>query len=156
MASCRVCLSPHRREIEGLVRSKEYPWAYIAEKYCGVFGCEKRQLEASIRCHIKGRHKIVENVGILHPSQVQDGPVNLETFSQKLLDIANRQVFEDPSKVKVRDALAAQKLLIEKAKVKIGETALMMSMAKLFGGFEQPIPIKGEEVVDGTLQPNQE
>lgn len=95
---------------------------------------------------------------IVHPSQVQTGPVNLENFAQSLLDIAAQQIITEPEKVKIKDALTAQKLLIEKQKVKIGETALMMSMAKLFGGFTdgKPVAIEGQPVTDGLLPANQD
>ena len=148
---CRICTSPHRHEIDSLV--KDTPISDVCRQYAVVYGCTERQLQGSIRNHMRGRHKLPKQEVIMHPSQVSEGPVNLDTFAQSLLDIAGKQIAMDPSKVKIRDALAAQKLLIERQKVKIGETALMMSMAKLFGGFKE---IQGEElpVLDGTVRPD--
>jgi|SRR3990170_6794278 len=152
---CRICASPHRREIEEL--SKDIPISELARKYSTVFGVDVKALDPSIRRHLKGKHKISKMMEvIMHPSTPTDKTPNLEGFVQSLLEIANVNVLEDPSKVKIRDALMGQKLLIEKQKVKIGETALMMSMAKLFGGFPDAPALKGEEVVDGLIQPNQE
>ena len=154
LARCRICASPHRREIESLVG--EVPVSELARKYQPVFGCGLDALDASIRRHTKGKHKLSKIMEvIMHPSTPTDKAVNLEGFAQSLLEIANVNMMEDPSKIKVRDALAAQKLLIEKQKVKIGETALMMSMAKLFGGFPDAPILPGEEVISGLIQSDQ-
>jgi hypothetical protein len=117
-------------------------WKKIAKNYAKLMDCTESQLYFSLRTHITNRHKPADVIIVPQGER----RASVESFAQKLLDIGQARIDTDPSKVQIKDVISAQKLLIEKSKLKLGEASLMLNMAKMFGGFGEPEPIEGEEI----------
>jgi hypothetical protein len=107
-----------------------------------------------VRRHIKEKHG-ASNITMIQfqkDSVVVQPGVTIESFAQKLLEMGSIKVQQmNPDEVALKDVIAAQKLLIEKQKVKLTEDQMMLQMAKLFGP-QVPEPIEGE-TVDGNPRP---
>ena len=71
---------------------------------------------------------------------------SVEALADGLLKIGMMIVERYPDQVKLRDVMAAQKLLIDKANLSTQESALKIAMARFFGGFPEK-PIKSDEPV---------
>jgi len=142
---CRICVSPYRSEIETLLRST-VNMGEIVKKYADLMKISSDSLRFSLKNHINKRHAPARAVLIPEFGQ---RVTTLEGFAQKLLDIGNTMVDADPSKVKIADVISAQKAVTERQKLKLGESELMIKVARMFGGL--PEPIQGEEVEDGKL-----
>lgn len=148
---CRVCLSPFRSEMEAAIKANVRS-GEIVKKYAPLMKTTENKLYQSLRKHLLNNHAPVN--AVLVP-QVGQKIATLENFAQKLLEIGMDKAEKSPEKIQIKDVIAAQKAVTEKAKLKLGETELAIKMAQLFGGIS-PTPIQGEEVsnerVSGTNQ----
>lgn len=149
---CDICLSPYRTEIEAMINA-HIPQIEIAKKYLDKFpGCTKVQsLRRKVSRHIRHLDK-ARNFNVI--KLPDDSPhahmprVSMEQFAQRMLEIGSKALdFYElcPSKIKLADVIATQRLLVEKQRLSIHEDALKLAMARFFGGF--PVPkdsIEGE------------
>jgi len=155
---CPVCLSPWRSEIEGMYRDRK-EIKTIALKYRERFPDYKnwRTVHALFTRHFK--HQALASA--IEATQVPNDPTaivlprtTLESLAQRLLDIGGKGIEfyeKNPSfasKLPLKYALDAQKLLIMRQRNQISENALKISLARMFGGFplEMPAAVEGELV----------
>lgn len=151
---CDICVSPWRGQIESAIDAHMLR-KDICAKYMQYFpGCNVPvSFLQKINIHIKHRSRAANIMsfaasgGVGNPSESR---ASLESLAQKLLVLGDKAVdlmMNDPSKVDMKDVLTAQKLLIDKKKVRVQEDALKLGMAKFLGGFEDP-DIEEGEVID--------
>ena len=116
---------------------QRYSQRVVASKYGKYFACSLDTLRTTLSRH-KNRH-LGHPAAILVPFS-QDGsnnhmsPVKLETLAQRLMDIAMVIASDSPEQVKIRDALAAQELLLKWQSVQAREDNFKTILARLFGG----------------------
>lgn len=139
---CRVCVSPYRSEIETMLRSP-VKIGTITSKYAPLMKCTPDQLYYSLKAHIKNRHAPSKAILLAESGQSR---ATLDNFAQKLLEIGTNMIETDPSKVKLADVISAQKAVTDRQKLKLGESELMLKVARLFGGLPEPEVLEGEEV----------
>jgi hypothetical protein len=154
--NCALCHSPYREEIEKQWTSKKVPRTVIFNSYISKLPIKPSfgNFYGMVRRHIKEKHG-ASNITMIQfqkDSVVVQPGVTIESFAQKLLEMGSIKVQQmNPDEVALKDVIAAQKLLIEKQKVKLTEDQMMLQMAKLFGP-QVPEPIEGE-TVDGNPRP---
>ena len=142
-AVCRICVSPYRDEIDTALQGDKVNKSDIARKYAPLFETSEKNFYQSLTRHIDKKHS-KSNVVVLSPN----GAVKMatvESFAQKLLEIGDTMANESPEKVSMKDVIAAQRLVIEKAKLKMGETELMLKVAEIFGGISDPKSVESED-----------
>ncbi len=118
-ASCRICYSKYREEIEELL-SQRLQFREIARRYEGNFDCNLHLLEQSIGRHYK-RHSpkelTEEEKGLLEKIEKGDN-----SAADKLQRIIAAKTFENmllnPNRIKFNDYIRMQNLLLRKDKMK--------------------------------------
>lgn len=150
---CKVCQSPFRRDIEKLHR-KGYGPTEIAKHYWTEMGyAHLKNCADKMRLHFLKKHPppiedIVPVTPLLALEQEKEAklmpvkestkgyPMNIENYAQELLEMG----FTEDMMKKVRPAqiLQAQKILIEKEKLKTQRDALKFTMAKFMAGLATP------------------
>lgn len=147
--SCAVCKSPQRKEIERLWKDRNNVRSKLWEKFrpalVGVSSYES--FSHIMHKHTRDKHAeqnevviaIQKNAGILAPE------VTIESFALKMLELGSIKVSNmSPDEIKLKDVIAAQKLMLDKQKISLSEDMMAIKMAELFGGVQ---PIQGEEVI---------
>lgn len=85
--------------------------------------------------HYKHMNATAERPIIIEPQPgVSINRPTLEKFAQRLLEIGDKRLDEHPGDVTIPDVIQAQRLLIERSKVKVQEDSLRLAVAKMFGG----------------------
>ncbi|MBI5357041.1 hypothetical protein HZB78_05555 [Candidatus Collierbacteria bacterium] len=77
--------------------------------------------------------------------------VTMEKFAQRLLEIGDKKLTQHPEEVTIPDVIQAQRLLIERSRVKVQEDSLRLAVAKMFGGVG-PGPIEPIEAVEEEVK----
>jgi len=142
----RIHLSPYRPEIEKLLR-QGVPKTVITRKYAPLMNMKEVNFYKILQRYEKNRGKHA-NVSL---ANLTTGPIidpgngviaqpskTVEEFAAKLLQIGMQMAEENPGQVRMRDVISAQKLLMDKQKLKLDEQSMMLNIAKLFGGFGAP------------------
>jgi len=147
--SCRICLSPYRKEIDHLLMGR-HSYMEVATKFQKEFKAPASLLYQSIRNHYTRKHSPPNEIVI--PAYGVNGN-KIELFAQHMLEFGEKMIKDEPERVEMRDVISAQKLTLEKARLKLDQAGMMIEMAKVFGGFSKPEPIEGEEVENDSNSP---
>lgn len=145
---CRICSSPHRKDIESLIKKKVIT-KDIARHYAETFETNVDNLYSSLRLHIENSHpplisqlpelstyKPEPSEGSIEPTK----PKTIEEYAQRVLDLGFTE--EQLKKVNPAVIIQAQKVLIEKQKAENQRDALKLTMSRLFSGLITPKQIK--------------
>ncbi|MBI4335826.1 MAG: hypothetical protein HY589_04140 [Candidatus Omnitrophica bacterium] len=162
MYLCDICTSPFRLEIDTALRNHEM-MIRVIRRYKDKFGVKLEEtFRKRLQTHAKHMNRNAEGLVVIE-SQPGVGArrATLEKFAQKLLEIGDKRLDEHPERVTIPDVIQAQRLLIERSRVKVQEDSLRLAVAKMFGGvgpgptepieaIEEPAPslLSGEEVQD--------
>lgn len=135
MYLCDICTSPFRSEIDVALRNHEVK-ARIVDRYMKKFGVTKEDtFRKRLRKHLEHMNKTAEGMVVI---EAQPGMptthATLEKFAQRLLEIGDKRLDEHPENVTIPDVIQAQRLLIERSRVKVQEDSLRLAVAKMFGG----------------------
>ncbi|MDZ4246507.1 MAG: hypothetical protein U1D67_05230 [Dehalococcoidia bacterium] len=158
---CDICASPVRRRIEEDLAARAQTLGTLVKKYHIYF---PRAKSIHTITHKLERHRhhmnwpecldfkpvVMESKLFINRDDVD--PVTLESFAQKMLKIGDKSLdfYERfPSLMDLNTVVASQRLIIEKQKVNVAESALKLSMSKLFGGFFKDGAVEGEIEDDG-------
>lgn len=167
-ARCVICNSPHRDEMEKLVRNR-YSKPTVAHLYADLHSMAEDSFYRSLRLHFNKKHppaleklniapniikKAKENYQAANPQipvKITDDeeklPMTKELYAQRLLELGFDKSLMNPNSIKHKDVIAAQKLLIEEKKLKVTEDAMKVSMMKFMAGLALP-----EDVVEGEVE----
>jgi hypothetical protein len=153
---CDICFSFYKAEIEAAMDNK-IPLKKLAEKYKKLFIYgEVADLYFNLARHynhLSEARLVVINYRALTERTAESNKrkVTIETLAQKLLEVGDdilEQYTADPKEamkhVNMNHVFSAQKVLLEKKRVKVEEDALKLGMAKLFSGLSKPNIIEGE------------
>lgn len=118
-ASCRICYSKYREEIENLL-SQRLPFREIARRYQEVFDVKLHDLEQSIGRHYKKhspRELTLEEKGLLE--KVERGDNSSADKLQRIIAAkAVESMLLNPSRIRFNDYIKIQNLLLRKDKMK--------------------------------------
>lgn len=155
MYLCDICTSPYRSEIDRSLRHHEVK-ARIIERFMKKFGV---RLEDTFRKRLKVHFEHMDktaNAPLVIEAQpgVPTTRISLESFAQRLLEIGNKKLDKHPETVTIPDVIQAQRLLVERSRVKVQEDSLRLAVAKMFGGVGSgPIePIESLETGSETVE----
>lgn len=147
---CLICQSPHRKELDSLLK-KRIPVFELVDAYYHFFANlykNETSFSAALNSHYKKKHppslaEALPKNSIL-TKDIQPMPATTENYAQQLLEAGM-----DPVKIataKHADIIGAQRLLIEKEKLKLQNDALKLAMIKFMAGLSDP---EDEKVILG-------
>lgn len=124
---CRVCLSEYRDDIEKLLETGK-PYRSIAVQFYSAFGCSVHSLEQSLSTH--KRHKKEMEMKLLAEekkheafmaltAKMQAGTATKEDFHNTLITIAYQDLRLHPERVKHKDVINFQRLLIKERQLEV-------------------------------------
>lgn len=152
--SCAVCKSPQRKTIERLWKDRNNIRKEIWEKYkpaiAGVSSYES--FSHIMHTHMRDKHAEQNEVVIAlqKDSGILGKEVTIESFAQKMLELGQIKINNmTPGEIKLKDVIAAQKLLLDKQKISLSEDMMAIKMAELFGGVA--VPVKAETITDAEI-----
>ena len=147
---CKICLTPYRKEIAAAwnqgIKKKN-----IFEKYAPLMGYTGNfdAWYAMANRHFKENHKAD---AIILPTP--EGSANkvttatIEQFGQRMLELGMAKIEHlTPDQVKLKDVIAAQKLILDSKKIKMSEDAMTLMMAEFFAP-----PIEGKVLEEGKIE----
>lgn len=150
--NCAICQSPFRDELESLWKNPKVKRMQLYNKYIGSLPIKQTfgNWYAMMRRHVNEKHGKANQIIVKfnNDSELANPQHTVESFAQKLLELGMVKVQSmNPGDVAIKDVIQAQRLLIEKDKLKMGQDTMMLQMAKLFA---PPGIVEGEEVSDAT------
>ena len=155
MVLCDLCLSPYRSDIERSLRNNERKITLV-RRYMTKFNVT---LEDTFRKKLQRHEAHMDRTSKL-PVIIEGNPgipttrVTMEKFAQRLLEIGSLRIAQHPEEVTIPDVIQAQRLLVERSKVKVQEDSLRLAVAKMFGGVgagpTEPITAVEENEAGGT------
>lgn len=140
---CSICLSNLREEIDGLLK-KGYMATDIARKYHQAFNTSFPVFYHSLRNHTFRKHP----PRLVPPDQQieidKTKIVSFEAYKDRLFKAGMSEEMFDTKKIRHSDLIAAERVSIEKQKLKTQQDALKLAMVKFMRG-----EAEDEEVIDG-------
>lgn len=159
MYLCDLCTSPFRSEIDLALRNHEAQ-SRIINRFMEKFGVKlKDTFRKKLKRHEKHMNKTAEGMVVIESQPgMPTTHATLEKFAQSLLEIGSKRLDEHPEDVTIPDVIQAQRLLIERSRVKVQEDSLRLAVAKMFGGVGSgPLePIEAVEAPSSILPDGKE
>ena len=136
---CSLCVSPLRPEIERLLK-KGVPIIDISRSYHEVFNNTEASLYLKIKRHITRKHpvRIIDTEAAKEKlreraAQVASG-ATIENYADQMLKIGLSDELLNPGRVSHANVISAQKLKLDKDKLKLQSDATRMAMINRGGG----------------------
>ena len=173
--TCRICESPYRDEIERLIK-KGIAQKEVYTTFAPAFETAPVNLKMSFYKHFKKKHPplldpvpqrsyLAERNQIKQEQQARDAQIapptqnkvantnSPEAYAERLLELGFSPELMNSKKVSHKDIVSAQKLLIEKERVKNERDALKISLLKLMAGnIRENETIPGEIISEDDMQ----